>query len=139
MTLLLPHLHFVSAASPPSSPTLRVTFRHTVQPEHCNGLGNMHGGCTATLFDFCTSVAIAASPDLRPGFWSRLGVTRTLSTTYLRPAPRGEAVLIECEVAHLGRRMCALRAVMTREVDGALLATCEHGKVNTDPPAAAKL
>lgn len=131
MSLLLPHLELVSTTDHPAHP--KVVFRHVVQPEHCNGLNNMHGGCTATLFDFCTSVALA--PLSRQGHWAYLGVTRTLSTTYLRPAPCGGAVLIECEVVQLGKKLCALRGTMTAEEDGAVLAICEHGKVNTDPPA----
>jgi len=130
MSLLLPHLQLVSTSEDLAHP--KVVFRYVVQPEHCNGLGNLHGGCAATIFDFCTSVAIM--PLARPGHWSYFGVSRTLSTTYLRPVPRGATVLIECEVVQLGRKLCSLRAEMRREEDGVVLVTCEHGKVNKDPP-----
>jgi acyl-coenzyme A thioesterase PaaI-like protein len=62
-------------------------------------------------------------------------VSRTLNTTYLRPAPLGTEVRIECEIVQLGQRLCTLRGTMRRASDGAVLATCEHGKVNTDPVA----
>ena len=35
--------------------------------------------------------------------------------------------------------MAALRGAIVRESDGAVLCTCEHDKVNTDPPVKAKL
>ena len=48
-------------------------------------LGNVHGGAQATIYDVCTSVLMAAIA--RPGFWVFLGVSRTLSVTYMSPAP----------------------------------------------------
>jgi acyl-coenzyme A thioesterase 13 len=60
-------------------------------------------------------------------------VTRTLNVTFLRPAPEGTKVLIESEVVHAGKRLCALRGVMKREDNGAVIAVCEHGKATIDP------
>ncbi|OAA68410.1 thioesterase family protein [Niveomyces insectorum RCEF 264] len=155
----------------------RVVFSCTVLPEHCNRLGNMHGGATATLLDLCTSLALSLKPGGADAIgehdgvansgeshqgneegigndndnvddnddddgdvndissWRLLGVSRTLAVTYVRPAPSGTDVLIECEVVHAGRRLSSLRGILRRRSDGAVLATCEHGKVITDPPA----
>jgi acyl-coenzyme A thioesterase 13 len=137
----------------------RIVFGYTVQPEHCNRMNNMHGGATAALFDFCTSLAMALAPsspndaalpqtdaagnveienddddeeDIIKS-WRRLGVSRTLAVTYVRPAPVGGDVLIECEQVHAGKRLSSLRGVLRRARDGAVLATCEHGKVILDP------
>jgi acyl-coenzyme A thioesterase 13 len=85
-------------------PTGKVIYEYVVQGSHANGLGNLHGGCTATLFDYCTSTALI--PISKPGFWMFLGVSRTLNVTYIRPIPIGEVVLIENEVVHAGKRMC---------------------------------
>lgn len=126
-------LESVTPASPPLRPYPLVTFAFTVQPRHCNRLGNLHGGCTATLLDFCTSAALV--PVARPGFWTLLGVSRTLSATYLRPAPAGTEVRIECEIVQVGRRLATVRATVRRADDGAVIALCEHGKVNSDPEA----
>ncbi|TVY37625.1 Acyl-coenzyme A thioesterase [Lachnellula subtilissima] len=120
-------IQIVSASTDPG----RVVFRFKIQAEHCNRLGNLHGGCTATIFDICTTCALA--PIAKEGFWAYAGVTRTLSVTYLRPIPEGETVLIEAEVVHAGKRLCALKGVMKRESDGAVLTTCEHGKASIDP------
>jgi len=63
-----------------------------------------------------------------------LGVSRTLNCTYLRPAPLGAEVLIECEVVAVGRRLVQLRGVMRRpDGEREVYATCEHGKFNIDP------
>ncbi|AEO67047.1 uncharacterized protein THITE_110127 [Thermothielavioides terrestris NRRL 8126] len=132
---LFPSLAVHSVSSDPARPA--VTFSFTVERQHCNRLNNMHGGCTASLFDLCTSCVLALIS--RPGYWSFLGVSRTLNTTYLRPVPEGSAVLIECEITQVGQRLCSLRGVMRRASDGAVLATCEHGKVNNDPEAGGKL
>ncbi|KAK3368942.1 HotDog domain-containing protein [Lasiosphaeria ovina] len=132
---LVPYLEVVSADA--TLPHPRVVFRYTVQPSHCNRLGSLHGGCIATLFDYCTSTAIALVSA--PGHWHYLGVSRTLNVTYLRPAPSGAAVLIEAEVVHAGKRLCSLRGAIRRADDGALVATCEHGKFNTDPPVGSKI
>ncbi|TVY14461.1 Acyl-coenzyme A thioesterase 13 [Lachnellula arida] len=126
-SLVQKDVQIVSASTNPG----RVVFRFKIQPEHCNRLGNMHGGCTATIFDICTTCALA--PIAKEGFWAYSGVTRTLSVTYLRPIPEGETVLIEAEVVHAGKRLCALKGVMKRESDGAVLTTCEHGKASIDP------
>ncbi|KAI0008942.1 HotDog domain-containing protein [Xylariaceae sp. FL0662B] len=137
MTTILPHLTIISHSASPPHPS--ITFRLTVRPIHCNGGGNLHGGCTSTIFDGCTTMLLHLVS--KPGYWQFLGVSRTLNVTYLRPVPVGTTVDIRCEILQLGRRLCTLRGEM-RAVDGReegpVLAVCEHGKVNTDPPPAEK-
>ncbi|KAF5004515.1 hypothetical protein FDECE_8999 [Fusarium decemcellulare] len=94
MQTLVPHLFLVSLN--PKGPHPSCTFSYTVQPDNCNRLQNLHGGCTATLFDWCTTLPLAMVN--RPGFWQGLGVSRTLNVTYMRPVPVGEEVLLECEI-----------------------------------------
>ncbi|KAG9231732.1 HotDog domain-containing protein [Amylocarpus encephaloides] len=129
-SLLLSHLTLLSATSSPP----RTVFRFTVAASHCNRLNNLHGGCTSTLFDWLTTSALACIA--KPGYWQYAGVSRTLNVTYLRPVPEGEVVLVESEVVHAGKRLCALKGTMRRERDGEVLAICEHGKVSIDPEVA---
>ncbi|KHN94187.1 thioesterase family protein [Metarhizium album ARSEF 1941] len=129
MSKLLPHLT-VSAASP-DAPAPSVTFAFTCLEEHCNRLGNLHGGAAATLFDLCTTLSLALIN--RPGFWQFLGVTRNLNVTYFRPVPVGEEVVIECEALQVGKRLATLKGVMKRRRDGAIVSIAEHLKANIDP------
>lgn len=129
MAALVPYLKLESTN--PTGPHPSCTFTYTVQPDNCNRLQNLHGGCAATLFDFCTTLPLCLIN--KPGYWQYMGVTRTLNVTYMRPVPAGEEVLIECEIVQVGKKLATLKGVMRRKSDGALISTCEHGKVNIDP------
>ncbi|KAF6842014.1 thioesterase family protein [Colletotrichum plurivorum] len=131
MRYIMPHVSLLSTSSEGPHPS--ATFSFTVRPDHCNRAGNLHGGCAATLFDFLTTLPLALVND-KPGYWQFLGVSRTLACSYLRPAPIGEECIIECDIVQIGRTLCQLRGVMRRKKDGAIIATCEHHKYNTDPP-----
>lgn len=137
----------LSIHSATKEPVCQLNFEYTCHENHVNKLGNLHGGCVATLFDYCTSCALI--PISEPGFWQLLGVSRTLNCTYIRPVRIGERVTIECVVINAGKRLCKLQytfvrisltdidiatitGVMKRKSDGAIMAMCEHGKVNVD-------
>ncbi|KAH7039835.1 HotDog domain-containing protein [Microdochium trichocladiopsis] len=134
MSSILPHLTLESHSA--DGPHPAVTLRFAVKPEHCNDLNNMHGGCTATLFDFATTMPIMLIS--KPGFWEYLGVSRTLNTTYLRPIPCGTSIIVEADILQIGKRMTTTRgsmhAINEDGSKGAVLAVCEHGKACVDPP-----
>lgn len=102
-----------------------------------NYMGNLHGGCAATLVDNLTSTILMAAS--RPGAFQYGGVTRNLSVTYLRPAPQGHEIRVICEVVQMGRRLSLLRAEIRRVDNDDLCCVADHQKVNTDPEADQKL
>ncbi|KAK0743725.1 HotDog domain-containing protein [Schizothecium vesticola] len=136
-TPLLPTLTLLSTS--PSLPRPSLVFAFTPTAAHLNGLSNMHGGAMATLFDFCTAAVLVLVT--RPGRYHYWGVTRTLSTTYLRPVPVGTALLVECEAVAVGRQMSHLRGVLRGAAagkdggKGVVYAVCEHGMVNVNGAA----
>ena len=135
MSPVLPHLTMLSTAPATAEKGPSVLFRLEVRYVHSNAIGNMMGGAVSTVFDFCTTLALALVS--RPGRWVWLGVTRSLNVTMLRPVPVGTVVLVEGEVVGAGQNLAHLKGRMRRESDGMLLAICEHDKVNTDPPVSA--
>lgn len=97
----------------------------------CNFLGNLHGGCAATLVDVLSTVILLGVSS--PGQFSLGGVSRNLKITYLRPVPRDTEVRLTCELVHAGRRLALLRVEITRVDNGNLCVVGEHEKANTDP------
>jgi acyl-coenzyme A thioesterase 13 len=121
----------VSARRHPTDPAIGyATFALTVPRSLCNPGNNLHGGAVALIFDMCTSMTVGVVA--REGFWDTGHVSRTLNCTYLRPAPEGSELLVECEVVHLGKTMAELKGVMRRKEDGKVCYVCEHGKVKVD-------
>ncbi|KAK4549670.1 hypothetical protein LTR36_004971 [Oleoguttula mirabilis] len=114
-----------------------VTFAFTVSRFYCNGSGNLHGGAQATIFDMATSIAMQAISKQEQ--WINGGVSRVLTVTYLRPAPEGEELLLECDVVHMGKRLAMLKGTLKRERDGAIISTCDHNKAAVDAKPGWKL
>lgn len=98
--LLRNHISIVSASL---EPTARVIARFTVSPSMCNGIGIMHGGATATIFDNCTSLPLILVS--KEGFWDWTGVSRSLNVVYLEAAREGEEIELEAELIKATKRL----------------------------------
>ncbi|KAK5120230.1 hypothetical protein LTR85_006436 [Meristemomyces frigidus] len=103
----------------------RIVYRFPVKNEYLNPSGGFHA---ATFLDVGTSFLIHLVS--RPGFWPSGGTSRTLNVTYLRPAKEGDVLRMECDIVHMGKRLCLLKGAILREKDGAVVSVCEHNKVN---------
>jgi acyl-coenzyme A thioesterase PaaI-like protein len=108
----------------PNSTSIVFTFK--VSRFYCNVSGNLHGGAQATIYDMLTGMAIQGIG--RRDFWLNGGVSRSLSVTYLRPAPEGTELECDVELMHAGKSLALMRGVMRRADDGKLISTCEHDK-----------
>jgi acyl-coenzyme A thioesterase 13 len=82
-----------------SDSTARATYRFKVLPEYLNPAMGIQGGAVATFFDVATSWTLFVIS--KPGFWESSGTSRTLNTTYLRPAFEGEVLIMETEVGYV--------------------------------------
>ncbi|KAK5129624.1 hypothetical protein LTR08_003023 [Meristemomyces frigidus] len=103
-----------------------VTFAFRVERWYCNASGTLHGGAQATIYDIATSMAMQAIG--KRDFWINGGVSRVLTVTYLRPAPEGEELLLECDVVHMGKKLAMVKGTLRRASDGAIISTCDHNK-----------
>ncbi|KAI9041040.1 PaaI family thioesterase [Aspergillus affinis] len=118
-------------------PPARVSFLFTVSPKLCNLIGNLHGGCAATLIDVLSTCILLGVSS--PGHFGLGGVSRHLKVTYLRPVPQGTDARLVCEIVHVGRRLAFMKAEISRADTGALCIVGEHEKANTDPEAGGKI
>ena len=111
--------------------TKSVYYMFTVVPKLCNKTGFLHGGAASTLLDTLTSTALLTIA--KPGYWETLGVSRTLTVTFLRPLPQGTKVFVDCEVVAVGKSMANLKGTM-RNADGKICITCIHDKATVAGP-----
>ncbi|KAL5336222.1 HotDog domain-containing protein [Aspergillus crustosus] len=121
------NLTFHSASRNPAE----ITFLLTIAPEHTNVLGNLHGGCAATIFDILSSMILLGAS--KPGVFEFGGVSRHLDVTYLRPVPVGTTVKLVSRMVHMGKRLALMRSEIVRVDDGAVCIVSDHEKANTDP------
>ncbi|KAE8222066.1 hypothetical protein CF319_g4669 [Tilletia indica] len=76
-----------------------------------NGLGNVHGGCVATIVDCITSACLYCHTSNEiPDPWSMLGVSQSLSIVYLSPLPIEQYMDIIITVGNVGRSISVTQA-----------------------------
>ncbi|KAI8074285.1 HotDog domain-containing protein [Gilbertella persicaria] len=107
----------------------KLTWEFKVDEQHCNSLGNLHGGCVATLIDICSSFAILVSSNKRQ--WQLIGISTDLSIAYLSGVAKDNVLRIECEIQRVGK---TLANIFTKiyDQDNRLCYTGSHTKFNID-------
>ena len=94
----------------------------TVEASHTNMMGSLHGGCSMTLVDICSTVAmmtIVAPPS----------VSVDLSTQFASGASVGDVLRIVSTVDRKGRTLCFTRVqIFNDSTGGKLVAQGLHTK-----------
>ncbi|KAJ1030775.1 hypothetical protein NDA18_002009 [Ustilago nuda] len=89
----------------------RLVLRMRVTEKMDNSLGNMHGGCSATLVDNITSMVIFYHTSGAMGTpWSFLGVSQNLSVLYMNVCPVGSVIEMDVYSEQVGKSIALLTA-----------------------------
>ncbi|KAK2080531.1 hypothetical protein QBZ16_000384 [Prototheca wickerhamii] len=80
-----------------------ITARMKVLEGHRNFMGNLHGGCTATLVDVVGSAALCTTT-------AKPHVSLSITTNYLRGAPLGSTIRVEAVVGTMAPSIDLTRA-----------------------------
>ncbi|XP_075234358.1 acyl-coenzyme A thioesterase 13-like [Lycorma delicatula] len=100
----------------------KCTAEMTVEEEHTNRNGTLHGGYTATIVDMITSMALVTNKQ------AIAGVSVDMHISYLKSASLGDQILIEAKTNKVGRTLAFLDVVIKKKESGDLVATGSHTK-----------
>uniref|UniRef100_A0A0N4ZU76 Acyl-coenzyme A thioesterase 13 n=1 Tax=Parastrongyloides trichosuri TaxID=131310 RepID=A0A0N4ZU76_PARTI len=98
----------------------KVAIELDVLKEHTNPMGTLHGGCSATLIDFITSVACIVSPV------QKTGVSVDMTINYLSSAKVGDTIIVEGNILKLGKRIAFSQGNIYLKKDNSLIVTGLH-------------
>lgn len=88
----------------------RIIVEMMVSESMSNQLGNLHGGCAATILDNITSMVLYLHTTGQFGdSWSVLGVSQSIQIIYTAPAPVGEYIDIECVSLSVGKSVAVIQ------------------------------
>ena len=92
-----------------------------VLKEHLNGMGSLHGGCTATIIDCVSSYGFVTADDGKPG------VSVDMSISYIGAAKLGDTITIESTGLKTKGSIRFADIIITNQ-DGKLIAKASHTK-----------
>uniref|UniRef100_A0A914EG60 Acyl-coenzyme A thioesterase 13 n=1 Tax=Acrobeloides nanus TaxID=290746 RepID=A0A914EG60_9BILA len=114
---------------PISASPRSIVVEMTVDREHVNNKGTLHGGQTAALVDIVTARAVAVAHKNVPM------ASTDLSVSYFLPVRLGEVLVIEGTVLKAGKTMAFTEIEFRRKSDNALIAKGKHNLAFVPIPA----
>ncbi|KAI9496179.1 HotDog domain-containing protein [Zychaea mexicana] len=107
----------------------KLIWNFNVTEKHCNQLGNIHGGCVATIIDICSSFAILTYEG--KGGWKLIGVSTDLAVSYMSGIAAGQTARLECEVQRVGKSLANIYTKVYND-QGKLCYSGSHTKYSID-------
>ncbi|KAJ3779024.1 hypothetical protein FB446DRAFT_711908 [Lentinula raphanica] len=132
----------------PLSLEARVVCKTHITQDMVNGHGTLHGGCSALLIDFCSSLATIALQIHTTGF-PGLGFSETIHVVFHAPALLGEEMRVVNTCTSAGEVVQSARTEIWSVTHHRLVVSGVHvtvkpqkpkkGKPTTDVPTISKL
>jgi len=88
----------------------------TVEKEHTNFMGYLHGGFSASIVDMVSSMALLTHPK------HNAGVSVNLSVSYLKGAQIGEEILVKAHTDRVAKKLAFLSVQIINKETGDLIA-----------------
>ncbi|PIL28320.1 hypothetical protein GSI_09609 [Ganoderma sinense ZZ0214-1] len=113
-------------------PHSRVAFELVVDEDMVNLNETMHGGCTVSLIDICSSMALTILAIYLGKPYNF--VSQALNTTFHAPAPLGVKIEIVSTTVSFGARTVSAATEIWDATNGRLCMTGAHNKMASSQP-----
>ncbi|KAF9463089.1 hypothetical protein BDZ94DRAFT_1260034 [Collybia nuda] len=113
----------------------RLVCELVVDEDMVNGLGNIHGGCSAFLIDVCSSLALTALSMANTGD-TYSSVSQSLNVVYHSPAALGDRIRLVNTTMTLGARAHSARTEIWNVTHHRLVSSGVHIKMQPSYPKA---
>ncbi|KAG2073637.1 hypothetical protein BDR04DRAFT_1094594 [Suillus decipiens] len=133
--LQLTEVSILSKTEEPEKLEGRVVLQATVDEGMLNGAENMHGGCTATMIDICSTMPIFVLTASTTGH-GVFGVSQSLNIVYHSPALLGDKLRIVNTTLAVGSRALSSRCEVWNVTRHRLVASAVHIKMVPSEPRA---
>ncbi|KAK7470032.1 hypothetical protein VKT23_001467 [Stygiomarasmius scandens] len=120
----------------PEREEARVVMELVVHDDMLNLANSVHGGCTAYLVDFCSSLALVVLRTKQKGELAALSVSQSMNIVFHSPAFLGDTLRIVNSTISMGARVMTARTEIWNETHHRLVATGVHVKMEPSPPKA---
>ncbi|CAD5216330.1 unnamed protein product [Bursaphelenchus okinawaensis] len=109
----------------------KAIYHLTLEEEHLNSKGSLHGGQTAALVDILTARAVGVPKGDAEASGT---VSVELSVSYMRASKQGDLLEIEARVVKAGARVAFTTIEFRKRSDKSVIANGKHTVMFTNPP-----